>query len=664
MTHGSAEPPPAAAASIGPWLSLPAVVVVVGLLSVPGHTHVAGAAETGTALHVGLPVARLVHDLAAAVTIGLLVVGTWLVAPEKTTSPAGALDGARLVAVRAAGHAALGWLAAGLVGLVLTAAEVSGVPVEARGFGGVLLSFAGQLDLGRALGWSALLVAGVAALAFLATRAVTSAWAAVLAVLALWPLALTGHAADSRGHMNSVDSLVIHLLAVCLWVGGLAAVLLLARTLGGQLPTVVARYSRLAGWCFAAVAASGVVNATLRLSSWGGLASPYGLLVLGKTAALLVLGAAGYGHRTWAIRRLGQRPRLFFRLAGVELAVMVAAVGLAVTLSRSAPPGSATPVDRVSALLGAPAPPPLTTDRFFSAFYPDLLWLTVALLAAGLYLAGAVRLWRRGDRWSRPRLLAWLAGCALLVFVTSGGPGVYGRLQFSIHTLQHMILMIAVPLLWVLGAPITLALRALARRTDRSLGARETLLTLVHSAPLRLLGHPVVAGLLFASSLVVFYYSRIFELAMFTHTGHVLMVVHFLGVGYLFTWCLIGVDPGARRPGYPFRLLLLLVMLGVHAFFGISLMSNGTLLAPDWWHALGQTDDAALLADQQRGGAIAWAAGDVPSLLLGLALLVNWVRDDSRRARQLDRQADRDQDAALRAHNDRLAALARRDGTP
>jgi cytochrome c oxidase assembly factor CtaG/putative copper export protein len=638
------------------------MVAVVGLLALPGHQHAVGVSDPGPAVHFGLPVARALHDLAAAVTIGLLVVGTWFFVPEKT-SPAGTLSGARLAAVRAAGHAALGWLAAGLVVLALTAAEVSGVPVQARGFGAILVSFVSQLDVGRALGSSAWLVVGVAALALSATRVGTSTWAAVLALVALWPLALTGHAAGSRDHMNSVDSLVIHLVATCLWVGGLAALLLLARRLGDQLPTVVARYSRLAGWCLLAVAASGVVNAVLRLGSWGGLASPYGLLVIGKTMALLALGAAGMAHRVWTMRRLEHRPRIFVRLAAVELLVMAGTVGLAVALSRSAPPAVRTAVDPVSALLGFPAPPPLTLGRYFSAFYPDVLWLTVGVLGAGLYLAGVVRLRRRGDRWSWPRLASWLAGWMLLVFLTSGGPGVYGRLHFSVHMLQHMMLMVAVPLLWVLGAPVTLALRALAARTDGSLGARETLLQLVHSRPLRLLGHPVVAGVLFAASLVVFYYSRIFELAMSTHTGHVLMVVHFLGVGYLFIWCLIGVDPGARRSGYPFRLLLLLVMLGVHAFFGVSLMSSGTLLAPDWWHALGQTNDAALLADQQRGGAIAWAAGDLPSLLLGVALVVNWVRDDTRRARQLDRQADRDQDAALRAHNERLAALARRDGT-
>jgi putative copper resistance protein D len=184
---------------------------------------------------------------------------------------------------------------------------------------------------------------------------------------------------------------------------------------------------------------------------------------------------------------------------------------------------------------------------------------------------------------------------------------------------------------------------------------------LIHSRVLKVLGQPLVATALFTGGLVVFYYTRLFELAMFTHVGHVLMTAHFLLSGYLFVWSLIGLDPGPARPPYPFRLLLLLVMLGFHAFFGISLMSSGTLLAADWWHALGQTDDAALLADQQAGGAIAWGLGDIPSLMLGIALVVGWVRSDARETRRLDRQADRDGDAELRQYNERLAALAHRE---
>ena len=237
------------------------------------------------------------------------------------------------------------------------------------------------------------------------------------------------------------------------------------------------------------------------------LASAYGLLVIGKTAALGLLGLAGLAHRTRTIRQLPDRPRLFLRLAAAEVILMGATIGLAVALSRSAPPRAGPQVDSATLLLGFPAPPPLTLERYVFSFYPDILWLTVAGLAAGLYAAGVFRLRRRGDSWPGSRLVSWLSGCALLVLMTSGGPAIYGKIHFSTHMLQHMILMMGVPLLWVLGAPVTLALRALRPRTDGSLGARETLLQMLHSRSARFLGNPITAEVLFIASLVIFYYT-------------------------------------------------------------------------------------------------------------------------------------------------------------
>jgi len=294
-------------------------------------------------------------------------------------------------------------------------------------------------------------------------------------------------------------------------------------------------------------------------------------------------------------------------------------------------------------------------------FYPNLLWLVVSCGLAAAYVVGVLRLRRRGDSWSWLRTTAWLAGCGVLVFVTSGGPGVYGRLHFSSHMLQHMSLMIIVPFLLVLGAPATLALRALRARSDGSFGPREVLLKLVHSDALRVLSHPVVAAGLFIVSLVLFYYSWLFPWAMITHPGHVLMTTHFLILGYLFIWSLIGIDPGPARSPYPLRLIVLLITMAFHAIFGVTLMASTTVLAPNWWHAIGRADDATLVADQQAAGGIAWAAGDLPSFLLVVALLVSWFQSDKREARRLDRQADRDGDAELRRYNARLAELSRRD---
>lgn len=639
------------------------VLVTLSVLGATGALAAASEAsfDPGAGVRYALPAARAVHDLAAALTVGLLFTAAFFVAPEKG-SRADRLSGARRATAKAAVGTGLVWLLAAAAVLVLSTADVAGAAPGSPGFGGIVVSFVAQVEAGRSLGVSLLVAAVVVNLTVLATKVVTVAWAAALSLVALLPLALAGHAAGTADHMNSVDSLLLHLLGACLWVGGLAALLLSSSRLGAQLPVVARRYSTLAGWCFVVVAVSGLVNAGLRLGSWSNLATTYGLLVVGKTVALVLLGVAGFLHRRSTLRRVADGGRWFARLAAVELVVMGATMGLAVALSRSAPPVLETDGDPVAALLGYPVPPPVTAARFLTAFYPETLWLSVAAVMLALYLGGVVTMARRGDRWPVTRTVFWVAGCLALVYVTSGGPGVYSRIHFSTHMLQHMSLMVVVPLPLVFGAPITLAMRTLAARTDGSFGPRELVMQLVHARVLKVLGHPLVATALFTGSLVVFYYSPLFELAMFTHTGHVLMTAHFLLSGYLFAWSLVGVDPGPARPPYPFRLVLLLMTLGVHAFFGISLMSSGSVLAADWWHALGYTDDAALLQDQQDGGAIAWGAGDLPSLLLGLALLVSWVRSDGQESKRKDRQADRDGDAELRAYNERLSAMSRHGG--
>ena len=190
------------------------------------------------------------------------------------------------------------------------------------------------------------------------------------------------------------------LLPVQLHLDGLALVLVGGR-LGAQRETVVRRYSTLAGVCFAVVALSGVVNAALRLGTFSALATTYGLLVVGKVIALGLLGVAGVLHRRRVIPRLGTERSAFARLAAVELIVMGATVGLAVALSRSAPPvpETAGEDDRIATLLGYPEPAPFTLGRYLTAFSPDLLWLVVAFGMLAFYVAGVVRMARRGDRW-------------------------------------------------------------------------------------------------------------------------------------------------------------------------------------------------------------------------------------------------------------------------
>ncbi|WP_230047447.1 cytochrome c oxidase assembly protein, partial [Escherichia coli] len=150
-----------------------------------------------------------------------------------------------------------------------------------------------------------------------------------------------------------------------------------------------------------------------------------------------------------------------------------------------------------------------------------------------------------------------------------------------------MAMMMIVPPLWVLGAPVTLLSRAVAPRTDGSRGIREWVLASLHSRYSEFVSSPPLAGLIFAVSLVVFYFSPLFEAAMYSHLGHVLMTVHFLASGYLFAWVLIGIDPTTRPINPILKLITLLVTLAFHAFFGVAMVSMTWLIAPDWYHQLG-----------------------------------------------------------------------------
>jgi cytochrome c oxidase assembly factor CtaG len=284
----------------------------------------------------------------------------------------------------------------------------------------------------------------------------------------------------------------------------------------------------------------------------------------------------------------------------------------------------------------------------------------VAVTAMALYLFGVWRMRARGDHWPLPRTLGWVLGWAIFMWATSGAPGVYGRVLFSVHMVMHMTVAMAVPILLVLAAPVTLALRTLTPRPDNTLGPRELLLGLVHSRYLAVIGNPVVASVIFFAGLIVFYYSPLFELALRTHTGHILMTTHFLLAGYLFAWVLVGIDPGPKRWSPPLLLVILFGTISFHAFFGVALTTGTTLLAPAFFQGLHLPWAVDLLADQRTGGAVAWGIGELPTLILALLVTLAWVRSDTAESTRLDRQAYRDDDAELKAYNAHLAAISER----
>lgn len=658
---------PAVLVSIGVAALVPAVagtaVAVTGGVPAP----LPGLPDPGAVTRWGLPLARAVHDAAAALTVGLLVLAA-AVLPAAPGRDAADLGPVRTAATRIAGAAGMVWATAGSTVLTFTYSDASGLSLWSAPAGRGLLSFVLDVELGRWLALSGALVVVAASGAWLATRMTTVGILALVALVALLPLALTGHSGTASNHETAVDAQAVHLVAATVWVGGLAGLAVLRRRLGAQLAVAVGRFSTLAAWCFALVALSGVVGAMVRLDGLAGLATPYGALLAAKVVVLAALGALGWQQRRRVVAALDSstaRGRVFARLVVGELVLMAVATGLAVALARTSPvrPGAVqAPLTLTESLLGYPMPPPLGAAEWFTQWRIDPLFTPLAIAAAAWYLTAVVRLRRRGDSWPVMRTAAWLTGCLALVWATSAGPAAYGRVLLSMHMVQHMTIGTLVPILLVLAAPVSLALRTLRPRGDGSRGPREWLLLTVHSHLFRLLAHPVVAPLLFIGSLVTFYYTPALDLSLRTHSGHVLMTAHFIVVGYLFAWVICGPDPGPRRPPYPLRLVILIATMAFHAWVGIAMMSSANLFAEEWFTALDRPWGPTLEQDQYRAGALFWALGDYPVAILAVAMAVAWGREDGRETRRRDRQADRDGDAELAAYNAWLRGLASHQG--
>jgi putative copper resistance protein D len=232
------------------------------------------------------------------------------------------------------------------------------------------------------------------------------------------------------------------------------------------------------------------------------------------------------------------------------------------------------------------------------------------------------------------------------------------------HMAVHMMLSMLVPILLVLGGPVSLALRALpAAGRDDPPGMREWLLAALHSRLSRFLTHPVVATVLFVAGFYGLYLGGLFDAAAGSHAGHVAMNVHFLLSGYLFYWVVIGVDPTPRPIPPLAKVAVVFASLPLHAFFGVVMMGTQRVLGERFYRSLHLSWHTDLLGDQRLGGGIAWAAGEIPLVVVMIALLVQWSRSDQRTARRLDRAAERDDDAELAAYNAMLAELARRDAS-
>lgn len=647
----------------------PAILVAAALAAlIAGLAYGGGAApllllDPGPIVRWGLPVATLAVNLSAATMLGALVLALFaLRAGERPFDTA--LDAASV-------GAAIFTVASGTTAFLTFVSVIPTTPNAGAEFGGQLGRFLVDTELGRA--WSLTTIAGAAltVLTFAVRGWTSTLVVAVLAAASLVPIATQGHSGEESGHNTAVVSLALHIIAAAVWLGGVLLLVVLRPQLDRvALSHVLTRYSSIALAAFVVVALSGVARAAVGLLTWENLLSPYGAILAVKVVALLAIGALGARYRRGLIGRIGTQnstadaaTRRFWGLIALELAFMGIASGAAVALSRTPPPVDTTIVDQTPAIIltGSPLPPELTLERWFTQWDIDLLWAFAVGFGLFFYLAGVWRLHRRGDRWPLYRTILWVCGMLLLLWVTSGPINAYQDYLFSIHMVGHMLLSMAIPMLLVFGAPVTLASRAIAKRDDGTRGGREWILWAVHTPFARVITHPLFAAAMFIGSLWAFYYTDLFRWTLYDHLGHEWMVAHFLISGYLFVQSLVGIDPVPLRYPYPFRLLTLIGVMAMHAFFGIAIMMSTGLFVAEWFGSMGRTWGDPPLLDQYTGGGIAWSIGEIPTLILAITVAIQWSRSDDRAQRRSDRHADRTGDAELAEYNARLAALAERD---
>lgn len=273
-----------------------------------------------------------------------------------------------------------------------------------------------------------------------------------------------------------------------------------------------------------------------------------------------------------------------------------------------------------------------------TAARPALLPMLLVLVPAGLYLLGVSRLRSRGDAWPVGRTVAFVGlGLGTIAVATMSGLGTYDEDLFAVHMVQHMLLSMVATVFLALGAPVTLALRTLPH------GPRAALLRLLHSRPVAVLSFPAIPWLLFVGSPFALYFSGWYGATLSSTLLHELLHVHFLVVGSLFFWPLLGVDPVPGRVSHPFRLLMVVATLPFHAFLGIAIMSlredGGGLLAREHYLALHPLAEA--VEQQQIGGGLLWASGDLIGLMFVMVMVVQWMRASEREAAREDRRLDR-----------------------
>ncbi|RFD24638.1 hypothetical protein MUBE_13275 [Mycobacterium uberis] len=619
-------------------------ITIYGLFSRADRYGAADNPDPGSFISVAEPIGYFGGSLSGALCLGALVYFVMTVQPQVD----GLIDVQAFRIHLAAERVSIAWLAFALATVVVQAANDSGVtPTELR-TGTAIFNAIAASETSQA--W---IVVAICALLIASTLRVIIRWPGhvvllIPAVIGAVATAVTGNAGQGPDHDYATSAVIVFTLAVAA-LSGLKIIAAMTEVTPSRAVLIVQVVSGVLALAYGAKLADLLSPGTAMTHS------DFGRLSLMAGVLLMLVCLSDF----WAL--FVRQPQSDRRTHLTALAMMVIMAATAAMSVQTAPRFLTHRFTTWDVFLGYELPQPPNIIRFLTMWRFDS-FIGASAIALGIgYLAGFVRIRRAGNAWPVGRLVAWLTGCLALVFTSSSGVRVYGSAMFSVHMAEHMTLNMFIPILLVLGGPVTLALRALPAAGDgQRPGPREWLTWLMHSSVTAFLSHPATTLILFVGSPYIVYFTPLFDILVRYHWGHEFMAVHFLLVGYLFYWTIIGIDPGPRRLPYPVRIGLLFAVMPFHAFFGIVLMTMASAVGARFYRSVNLPWLANINTDQHVGGAIAWGTTELPVIIVIVALVAQWVRQDRRIAVREDRHADSGYaDDDLDAYNAMLRELSR-----
>lgn len=324
-------------------------------------------------------------------------------------------------------------------------------------------------------------------------------------------------------------------------------------------------------------------------------------------------------------------------------------LGSAGAAGAAGPPGA-------SGGLAYSGPPAWQWSDLATSWTFEPLVLTLSLLAGAWYLA-AVRTVRRGggggaggERWQPTRTAAFLGGLLLWIWCTCSGLGVYDRVLFTDRAVQVVLLLMVVPLLLALGAPVSLLVAASPERR------RERILRALRSRPSKVLMFPAVSTALLMAPPWLLYFTPWYEWSVSSGLGNVVLHLSLVLLGLAYFWPRLQIDPVGHEYPHLVGLFITFAEVIFDAGLGLVLIYGGHLVAEHHYVTLGRPWGPSLAQDQTWGGNAFWVLGD----LVGLPFLAALVRRMVVQGREEIEAVDAELDARFEA----AAARAREEGRP